>query len=576
MTEMQPQKNLRLRRSLPYVGLLLLALCLRLWMPGPVDITADEPSWLMRSKYFSHSLDSLSQGKVASSARDWGASYTMPGATTLWAGATGRLLTGVGHAVGLNGPVPKQPDNSAALLRWSRSVVALWVSLGIAVLAWVATKVVGRGAAFVFGFLLAVEPWFVGHGYVLHTDAFVAIFGFLSILSLYAALDPRLGQSARRGDNFRRRGVDPFLLTLSMVAGGLAIATKVNGAAIVVMGALIVFARVIFGNLKAARAHECKQLLRFHIGAAAVWLAGVAAMFVVIWPETWFHPKLAWHYIVISAEGSGEPARQFFLGRITTKPPGVFYYPITLAFRMSPWLLLGFVAVCACGLLAFVQWRRPEALPKLRLPKIPWILLAASFPYFLVITTYGRQYDRYAIPLLPAIALCVGVVFCAGLQACRQWWQRKGIRVSSNVVIAVLGLAMVTHVVLQAPFAISYVDPLLGGQRVAKHVMLLGWGEGGSHLGSQLAILERGRCDQIRIAGFESGLQVPCGKITPINVLRPGDYFAISISSEQRGRGAAVTAKHYRFYYRPVATTKVHGVVYYTLYKVTGYRPKPK
>ena len=547
------------------MGLLLLAVGLRLWMPGPVDITSDEPRWLTRSELFTHSLEHQN----VSDPHPWGAGFTMPGVTTLWAGTAGRIGTRIGHRLGLNGPITAQPDDSAALLRWSRAMVALFVSLGLVVSTWVATRVVGRFAAFTFGVLLAVEPWFVGHGFVLHTDAMVTTFGFLSVLAMVAACKPTVDEAPGRRARWRRRGIDPVMVGVSSVAGALAVLTKLNGLAFVLPGVALVLGWYALLRVAGPGSGERWSVVRLYLGIGLSWLIGAVVVAFVMWPALWFQPAKSLRYLWDSLSGSQAPSTQFFLGHIV-QHPGVAFYPVTFVFRLSPWLLIGAFAVVVTGLVTLFAKLTGRRTWLARLPEQPWIVVVAAVPYTVSIMFYGRHYDRYAMPLLPVVALCVAVLVAWCAAALGRWWAtRHEFRLVPALAVLVV-VALSAYVASEAPYEISYVDPMLGGQTTAQHVMLLGWGEGGSHLGRVIADREAGRCNQVRVAGLYSGLQVPCGVHSDYVGLRRGDYFAVALYNAQRGTTAAQIGKSFGLRFRKVAATTIHGVDYFVLYEVTG------
>src|SRR5699024_6498372 len=46
----------RWARIWPYLALFVLAVGLRVFAPGPIDVTIDEPNWLIRSRQFAHAV----------------------------------------------------------------------------------------------------------------------------------------------------------------------------------------------------------------------------------------------------------------------------------------------------------------------------------------------------------------------------------------------------------------------------------------------------------------------------------------------------------------------------------------
>lgn len=545
----------RLRRVAPYGALVLLALAMRVWMPGPVQVTTDEPMWLLRSQQFSRALG---DGDLAQ-ATAWGAvpgidTPTMPGVTTMWAGTAGRGLTRLGSVVGVNDPLGADPLASAALVRWSRTMVALFVSIGIGLFAWASTRLVGRRAGFVAGVLCAVEPWFVGHGFVLHTDAMVTIFGITSLVALLAALRGRDGP------------VDRAMLVLSAVTGGLAMATKLNGVVIVGGGAVVVgiwdsTRRAVTGTWGGLRAAT-----RRLAGAGACWIVGVVVVFVAVWPAVWVGPGRVLDHLRASAQSPAELPSQFFRGAITPDP-GWTFYPVTTVFRLSPWLLVGLGAAVVLGVAGLVTGRSrgPE-----RMPGPVWILALALVPYFLVVAFYARRYDRYGLVAVPVIALLTAVVLS------RAWtWLAAGRTGRWRALPMVAAAVAVVSVLATAPYQIAYIDPALGGQKRAVHVMMLGWGESGAALGREIARRESGRCADVGIVrpyGNMIPAEFPCGRRLPLEDVADADYLVVDISQVQRGFDVTEFGRRHDIGLSRIDAVTIGGVDYGVLYEIEPAR----
>ena len=131
-----------------------------------------------------------------------------------------------------------------------------------------------------------------------------------------------------------------------------------------------------------------------------------------------------------------------------------------MAFRLSPWLLVGSVVAAAGAVVAIVRrvlWSTRSSLPV----SVLAVLLLAPVPYLVVITLAGQKYDRYALPLFPFLALLVGVGLSLVLRHVPARVRTARSLVPAGLVVTAL-LAIATLV--QAPYAISYADPLVGGR----------------------------------------------------------------------------------------------------------------
>jgi hypothetical protein len=193
----------------------------------------------------------------------------------------------------------------------------------------------------------------------------------------------------------------------------------------------------------------------------------------------------------------------------------------------------------------------------------------------LAITTTPKKIDRYALPLLPFLALAVGVL----VAALTVWFERRVDRPSTRRWLAATGIVvtglLAVGTAAQAPYAVSYVDPLVGGQRAAERDILLGWGEGTSALGHLIAVRERGRCDQIRVADAEQlYASVPCGRLVypDGDTLEDVDYVILHIGLVQRQYRPDLTAA-VRRKGTLVGRTMIGGVPYEELWHIPHTAP---
>jgi len=569
----------RRRRStwLVPVGIGVLALFLRVWAPGPVTQTVDERLWMIRSYVFGsavvhhHFAHASAWGAVPDVDRP-----TMPGVTTMWAGTIGRWITGWGHSLGLNQNPLHPVPGSRQVLRASRFVVALWCSVALVVFVWLAQRLVGRRAAWIAGALLAVEPWFAGISDVLHTDAMVAMFGAVSILALAVALQPAAASTGTAAEpppsrwrRLRRPGLDLDLpaVVLSGVFGGLALLTKLNAAAL--LGPALVI--VVLADLwRRARSRSWSWgLLGRAAAVGLVWVALAAIVFFALYPAMWIAPLREISHMRASLDQLSGHHSQFYFGR-NIEDAGAGFYPVALWYRLSPWLLVGSVL----ALVALVVRPIGRAATSRRrfawVPEVPLWTLLVIVPYAVAITRTAKKIDRYAIPLIPFLALAVGTLVAGVVVLVERRVDRPSTRrwLAAAAIAVTAGLALGTA--SQAPYALSYVDPLVGGQRAAERDILLGWGEGTSALGHVIAVRERGRCDEVRIADSEQlYASLPCGHLVVPDgdTLDDVDYVILHVSLLQRDYQPGLTAA-VREQGTLVARTRIDGVTYEELWHI--------
>ncbi|RLC63084.1 MAG: hypothetical protein DRI80_04790, partial [Chloroflexota bacterium] len=160
-------------------------------------VTPDEPAWVYRAVRFADAL----------SARDWAAipSTGHPGVTTMWLGALGvavrRLLApaeSVAHLDWIRRLAWLAPENGEAFrhlaffLPYGRVAVALVTTLGLVALYPLLARLFDRRVALLTVGLLACDPFLVGHSGLLHTDALLATFSLLALVTALNGLrEPR-------------------------------------------------------------------------------------------------------------------------------------------------------------------------------------------------------------------------------------------------------------------------------------------------------------------------------------------------------------------------------------------------
>jgi hypothetical protein len=189
--------------------------------------------------------------------------------------------------------------------------------------------------------------------------------------------------------------------------------------------------------------------------------------------------------------------------------PGPLFYPVAVLWRSAPLTLIGLLALP----LAFIRPRggagesgaeaaAGAAEASGNAPSERWVLLALLswvVLFGISVTFGGKKFDRYALPLWPALDILAAV----GLVALAGWLsallRRRGSRPLGPIGRALGTLALCAALLgfdlLYQPYYLAYFNPLLGGGPIAQDLLLVGWGEGMEHAGAWLRErpdLERG------------------------------------------------------------------------------------
>jgi 4-amino-4-deoxy-L-arabinose transferase-like glycosyltransferase len=449
------------------IGLFFLALVPRA-LALSAFLTPDERRWLGRSVSF---LIALLEGNWAGTLRKG-----HPGVTTMWtavAGLAGKYLSGVWSG----GLSPSQaslleflrgaPTDAVGLdyLAAIRFPTALLTSAFVVVLYFLVGKLWGRKVALLSAVLVALDPFYLAHSRLLHHDALVATFMTLSLLSFLVYL------SQTRACGF---------LVLSGLSAGLAFLSKATSLFLVpFMGLLAWMAYVEQGAaLPPSRWREGKRRL----GRLLMWglIAGIT--FVALWPAMWVEPAKAlgevWEKSTSAAATDVHTQGDFFLGR-STLDAKILFYPVTFLFRATPLSLAG------TALAVYFMVRRWPSPGRGRVHNRNLVsLLLYMFLFAVFMSLGGIKYDRYLLPIYPAL----GILSAEGLCRMAQWAKPRaagwishtfGLGLERPWALLVVALALQAGFALpHYPYFLTYYNPAFGGGWSAPQVMLVGWGEG--------------------------------------------------------------------------------------------------
>lgn len=386
---------------------LLLALFLRLPQLGAI-LTVDEPQWIFRAQSF---YTALRRGDLGGTFQG-----THPGVVPI-------LLIGAGIRAQelLTGTTLESPRVGTFRIAGKLPMV-LAVSVGIGVATTWAVLLWGMRAGILGGALLALDPFFVGHGRLAHVDALLAILMLLSMLALLLYVRQREWR----------------LLLLSGVLGGLALLTKLPALLLLPSSVAIL---LLFSKPAKDRLRE-----------SGAWIAAAAITFFLLWPSMWGHvfPNVGYFvrdaYTVSTIPHSGHEEE--------TVAQSPTFYLRALLNRTTPLILL----LGSGGLLLLLRS------PTLEARRQGTALLIMFLGFFLLLNLVEKRGDRYLLPALLILDLAGGI----GLA---QLFRHP--RLGPALVALGLGALLVINLTLQ-PYALAYSSPFGGREELTQ----AGWGEG--------------------------------------------------------------------------------------------------
>jgi 4-amino-4-deoxy-L-arabinose transferase-like glycosyltransferase len=464
-------RDLARSRTIPWVLLSYLAIGLAALLPRVLDLgqflTGDEANfWLRRSDIF---LGAIRSGNWAATAIS-----THPGITTMWLGSAGLLLQDA-----LLGSGIVRDGSFATFLALTRLPTALVHSAGIVVGYGLLRRLLRPGPAFLAALLWATDPFVIGFSRVLHVDGLAGTFATLSLLAacLYWHHDPR-----------------SRWLILSGATGGLAILSKSPALALLPVVGLVALAaafrpptndqrpttnedrgsKIEDRNVRAAEERSSILDPRSSILALLAWGAILAVTIFALWPALWVGPLRAYEQVQLGIEAEGaEPHMlgNFFQGR-AEDAPGPLFYPVALALRLTPWALLGLLAL-------------PLALRRAQPATRRDLLVLAGFVVFfiLALSIFPKKFNRYLIPAFPAVDILAAVGLMAMVDFRFQIldWRLDRSKIQnlrSKIMIGIIGCLALVNAAWYHPYGIVYFNQALGGAAMGARTFLAGWGEG--------------------------------------------------------------------------------------------------
>lgn len=394
-------------------------------------VTIDEVnSWMLRSERF---LAGLGAGDLAATAQS-----AHPGVTTMWLGAAGLVLHGALAARGLI-----DPDDFTTRLALMQLMPALVNSAAVVAGLWLLRRLLSPPVALLAALLWALDPFVIGYNRVLHVDGLMGSFATLSLLCacLYWMGVREAGRPPPR-----------LLLVASGALAALAVLSKSPG--VVVAPAVAVLAA--WAGLR--RGRPWGLTLR----ELAIWGGAAVVAGLIAWPALWAAPDRAFAKLVegVTEEG-GEPHQSgnYFLGQ-PTAIPGPLIYPVSMALRLTPWTMIGL------GLLGLL-WRRTRPADREALGGVALFALL----FMAELSLFPKQFDRYLVPIFPAVDILAAAGLLAALDALR------GPRLRAALASGLVALAAL-NVAWWHPYNLIAFNQLLGGAPAGAWALRMGWGEG--------------------------------------------------------------------------------------------------
>ncbi|GAB4207686.1 MAG: hypothetical protein OHK0022_36250 [Roseiflexaceae bacterium] len=510
--------------ALSYLGIGAIALVLRSVYLGHF-LTFDEANfWMGRSATF---LNAIQTGNYAATAIS-----THPGVTTMWLGAIGIILRRVLFDWGL-----LHSDPFPVVLALLRLPAVLAHVAGLLTGYTLLRRLLHPTSAALAALLWATDPFVIGYSQLLHVDALA---GTCITVSLLAAAV------------YWHRSPQRRFLLLSGIAGGAALMSKSPALALLPTIGLL----ALWRGWEEGRWRGAWQALPALLG----WVAVCTLTTVALWPALWAGPVQALNNIRAGVMDEGAQPHMlgnFFLGR-PDPAPGLLYYPVALALRLTPLTLVGL-------LLLVPAWRHTQTLLPQR--RALSILVVFTLVFIIAMSVFPKKFNRYLVPIFPSIDILAACGLVWGVQHITQLVRTAR---AAGPALAGLALVAVVNAVGWQPYSITAYNQLLGGAHAGVETFSTGWGEGYDQIADFLnqqpditSVSTVGLWRAVLQPFLRPGAQMAWPKE---NLPASAGYLVVYILDVQNG----ALPPFDRFYQReqPIFVAQIHGVPYAWVYQV--------
>ena len=514
---------------------LILALCLPRLTALDHYVTIDEPTWLMNSANFYQALWT----------RNWKDTYQLehPGVTITWTGTLGFLWKFPGYVKLVDGQLKKENKfrdfltskghTALDLLVAGRTFTALGVILVLLLAFTLMVRLAGWGLALMASLLIALDPFFIALSRLLHLDGLVAALMLLSLLAFLSYLD----RGRRRRD-----------LLLSGVAAGLSWLTKSPAFFLIPFMGLLVLIELFIswkrvGVVDLRNRATWLRSIWAAVSSWLVWLIIGVIVFILLWPAMWVDPIGTLSQVFGGATNyalEGNSHVTFFAGQVIDVGQSIwYYYPVSLLWRITPPMLIGVLLLAVACL--FPKWFGLS----LDNRRMAWFMSLFTLLFIIFITLSQKKADRYQIPVQPALCILAAIGWYVLFERLGNWVGLRFPGAPMRLLMPLLAGAVVfwqlLGVLQTAPYYMNYYNPLLGGDRAAPGVMMIGRGEGLDQAAHYLNSLPNARNLHVfawygegPFSYYFKGNTMVIEQNTALNDLLKADYVVLYIHQWQR------------------------------------------
>ncbi len=560
--------SIQWRKLILPLGIFVIALMPRI-LTLDAFITADEDDQIMFSHLF---LKSVLEGDVAGALV-----LGYPGVPTLVLGGIGVGLRYAAHYSGLLPLAWAQADLMTTLtqvtpefgrfkypldfLLWVRLPLALSAAASVVIIYYLTRRLLGKRIGVLFALVIAFDPFILAHTRVIHVDAPLAYFMFISFLAFVLYLS---------------EGNKRWLI-LSGLFGGLAGLSKTPA---VLLGPILAVSGLLYALLPSPG--QSKSVRRKRLGLALVgWGAVAVAAIFALWPAMWSQPLSVVQSLVgniQSVNSINHPTTGIFWGE-QQSDQNPLYYAIVFPYHLTP--------LTTIGLLASVVMIAVGVGTRIRLLAGPigqsykWLLrqlpLAMGLVVYIVVfilpvSAISRRGDRYILPVFFAASLLAVLALWWLVTLIKQFLPQwlKRFRLGPTRLVGSAIFLQIFLILLYHPYYLSYYNPLMGGGSTAPYQLNVGWGEGldqaANYLNNITAGAEKPLVASWYSAQFSPYYDGPTLDLSDQSSALTGEYTVFYINQVQRGFPSGEILEYFQ-QREPLHVVELGGIDYAWIYE---------
>lgn len=291
--------------------------------------------------------------------------------------------------------------------------------------------------AFLVVGLMSLEPFFVGNSRLFHMDVLLTLFLFNALLTSFLAL---MNKSRKT----------------TILAGVLLSASFLTKS--IGIGALVF---VLFYSVFYLILNKGAEYLKKFI---PILLVSFIVSLFLIFPAMFKNPVYFLSEIFSESERVGvrDGHGQIIFGEYT-REAGLFFYPLVLLMKVSPFTVVGiFAAAC----FAILERKRKKINLKGLVQNPVFFATVFYVGYFVVMSFPTKKIDRYMIPMYPVLAW----VAVLGFEKIWKIACRRVIFIRALVLVSFASLIIIPNIKL-FPYLFTYTSPVFGSAESANKVI---------------------------------------------------------------------------------------------------------